>query len=133
MCSRESKSFSEQGNHFFLWKRWHRHCFALFCYPSRVEEQEGAAARPLGALIHEVWSTGVPVPAGLGSQTDNKCCHLVPRAGCAEPCAGPASHRTQPCLHTGLAKSCSVHYLMDYLHLHQQEEALASERVEQPR
>lgn len=34
----------------------------------QVEEEEGAASRPLGAFIHEVSSTEVPVPAGLGSQ-----------------------------------------------------------------
>lgn len=32
----------------------------------QVEEEDGPAARPLGALIHEVWSTKEPVPAGLG-------------------------------------------------------------------
>lgn len=55
-------------------------CSILLPFPSieQVDEDEGAASRPLGALIHGVSSTEVPVPAGLGCQTDNKCCHLVP-------------------------------------------------------
>lgn len=38
----------------------------------QVEEEEGAASRPLGAWIHEVSSTEVPVAAALGSQTDRQ-------------------------------------------------------------
>lgn len=65
-------------------------------------EEEGAASRPLRASTHEVSSTEVPVPAGLGCQTDNKCCHLLPRAGCTL-LMGPASlHSTLGLLNPAL-------------------------------